>query len=190
MSELVAVRLIDARSRAGFRPRIAAGLSHVTETVPEPVVDSDPFEQGYRQGLADSAEAFAEERNQLIALLAACEALRPEPSESLALHIAEAVETLVRLVAGEVPIDAKLLADRARLAAAMVADADGARTLRLNPDDLALVDTASLPLDVIGDPSVKRGSLRVEDYAGWVEDGVAERLELLREQLGLKEQAE
>ena len=101
MSELVAVRLSDARSSGGFRPRVAAGASQAA-AVAEPVIEpgSDPFEQGYRQGLADAGQAFAEERNQLIALLAACEALRPEPSEGLALHIAEAVETLVRLIAG------------------------------------------------------------------------------------------
>ena len=190
MSELVAVRPSDARSSGGFRPRVAAGVSQTA--VAEPVIEpgSDPFEQGYRQGLADAGQAFAEERNRLIALLAACEALRPEPSEGLALHIAEAVETLVRLIAGEVSIDAGLLAERARVAAKMVAEADGARALHLNPDDLALIDTATLPLPVVGDPSISRGSLRVEDCAGWVEDGVAERLQLLREQLGLKERAE
>lgn len=191
MSELVAVRLSDARSSGGFRPRVAAGASQAA-AVAEPAIEpgSDPFEQGYRQGLADAGQAFAEERNQLIALLAACEALRPEPSEGLALHIAEAVETLVRLIAGEVSIDAGLLAERARVAAEMVAEADGARALHLNPDDLALVESGTLPLPVVGDPSINRGSLRVEDRAGWIEDGVAERLHLLREQLGLKERAE
>jgi flagellar assembly protein FliH len=190
MSELITVRLADARSVAGFRPRFAVVPSDVVPVAAEPAVDSAPFEQGYREGVADAAQASAEERNRLLALLAACEALRPEPSEGLALHIAEAVETLVRLVAGEVSIDVGLLAERARLAAAMVADADGTRTLRLHPDDLAIVDPAALPLAVTGDPSIKRGSLRVEDCAGWVEDGVAERIELLREQLGLKEHAE
>jgi len=34
------------------------------------------------------------------------------------------------------------------------------------------------------------GSVRVEDSAGWVEDGVATHLERLREQLGLKAQVE
>ncbi len=100
--------------------------------------------------------------------------------------IAETVERLVRLTAGELALDTDLLLARARRAATLVADAASAGTLHLHPDDLALLDPSALPLQAIADPGLARGSLRIEDSTGWVEDGVATHLEALREQLGLE----
>lgn len=185
MSELIPVRITDARPMPGFRPLWAAAPAAVTTS--EPVVEAteDRFEEGYRLGFADAEQTFCVERERHAALLAACEIFQPEPSEELALLIAETVEGLVRLAAGEVEIDAGLLLERARRAAALVAAADTARTLYLNPDDLALIDPDALPLVAVPDPDLSRGSLRIEDSAGWVEDGVSIHLDALREQLGL-----
>lgn len=184
MSELVPVRLSDLRPAAGFRP-LWAVASVVAEPAAEPA--EDPFAEGYREGFAEAERSFYEERERIAALLSACEAFQPGPSEELALLIAETVEGLVRLTVGEVEIDVALLLDRARRAAALVAAADGARTIRLHPDDLALIAPGTLPLAAAPDPGLSRGSLRIEDSVGWVEDGVSIHLEALREQLGLSE---
>jgi flagellar assembly protein FliH len=186
------IRLADARPVAGFRPILRGGPGPAAPVLsqPAPHPQEDPFEQGYRKGLEDAGEAFATERSRLGALVQSFEALQSEPSEELALLIAEAVHGLVRTIAGEVAVDPELLAARARKAAALIAEADGARTLHLHPEDIALLDVASLPLVVIPDPAIERGSVRIEDSAGWVEDGVAARLETLREQLGLKAPAQ
>lgn len=185
MSELLSVRIADARPAAGFRPTWLGLRSDIA--TPEPIRQpiEDPFDEGYRQGFAEAELAYSEERKRMTALLAACEALQAEPSEELALLIAETVDGLVRLTVGEVEIDAALLLERSRRAAAVVAVADGARTLRLHPEDLALIEPDALPITAIGDPAIGRGSLRIEDSAGWVEDGVSVHLEALREQLGL-----
>ena len=123
-------------------------------------------------------------------MISASEAFEPEPSEALALLIAESVELLVRLTVGEVLIDKVTLLARAKRAAALVSELDSAQLLHLHPDDLALVGTDSLPLPVVANPSMTRGSLRIEHPTGWIEDGVAVRLDALREQLGLKEPGE
>lgn len=185
MSELLSVRITDARPAAGFRPMWLGLHSEVVTPEPLPEPAEDPFGEGYRQGVAKAELAHSEERRRMSALLAACETLRPEPSEELALLIAETVDVLVRQTVGEVEIDGALLLERCRRAAAVIAVADGDRTLRLHPEDLALFEPAALPITAIGDPDIARGSLRIEDSAGWVEDGVSIHLEALREQLGL-----
>jgi flagellar assembly protein FliH len=192
MSELSPVRLADARPVAGFRPIVRSGPGPAAPVLSQPAPQplEDPFELGYRKGFGDAEEAFEAERSRLGGLVASLEALQAEPSEELALLIAETVHGLVRLIAGEVAVDPELLVARARSAAAIIAKADGARTLHLHPEDIALLDVAALPLVVIPDPGLERGSVRVEDSAGWVEDGVATHLERLREQLGLKAQVE
>lgn len=186
MSDLQTIPLAEARPLPGFRPlwRHVAVSAAVVAPPAEPA--EDPFALGYRQGLADAEQAFAGERAQFAALVAACDALQPEPSEELALLIAETVERLVRLTAGELALDTDLLLMRARRAASLIAEAERAGTLRLHPEDLALLDLSALPLQAVADPGLPRGSLRIEDSTGWVEDGVATHLEALREQLGLE----
>lgn len=188
MSEFQAVPLAHARPVAGFRPmwRSAADSASVAAPIPEPAPEEDLFANGYRQGLSDAEQAFSEERTHMAALVAACAALQPEPSDELALLIAETVERLVRVTAGEVAVDTDLLLKRARRSAALVAEASRAGTIHLHPDDLALLDPTALPLEAVADPEQPRGSLRIADSTGWVEDGVAVHLEALRAQLGLE----
>ena len=190
MSELISVRIADARPVAGFRPLRRALASEVAAPSPDAPPAVHPFDEGYREGQSDAEQSFAAERARYRELIAASEAFQPEPSEALALLIAESVELLVRVTVGEVAIDSATLISRARRAAALVSDLDSARLLHLNPDDLAILDAESLPLPVIADASITPGSLRIEHPTGWIEDGVAVRLDALREQLGLKEHAE
>jgi flagellar assembly protein FliH len=187
MSELqpLRLRIADAYPATGFRQRwpVATQPGAEGETVGEEA--EDLFTAGYRQGFAEAEKGFADERARTARVLAACKALQPEPSEELALLIAETVERLVRCTVGEAAIDAELLLDRARRAASLVAEANGARTLHLNPEDLELLDRNRLPLAVKADPSLSPGCVRIEDSAGWVEDGIATHLDVLRQQLGL-----
>lgn len=189
MSEQMAIRVADARPLAGFRP-FWGSVAQMAVPGPLPEGAMDPYADGYAQGVRDAEQAFAAERARTAELLAACGALRPEPSEELALLIAETVDRLVRITVGEVAIDQTLLNGRARRAAALVAEADAARTLHVHPEDLALIETAALPLALVGDPGLPRGTVRIENSTGWVEDGVSIHLETLREQLGLREGAE
>lgn len=189
MSKLAAIRIMDLRPAPGFRPLRHAAREEVAAADPSLGADDDKnsFEEGYRLGRADADEGFAAERARYRSLIAACECFQPEPSEALALLIAESVEKLVRVTVGEVAIDGEKLIARAKGAAALVAESEGARVIYLNPDDVALVGTQALSLEIVADETLTRGSLRLEHPTGWIEDGVEVHLNALREQLGLKE---
>jgi flagellar assembly protein FliH len=183
MSELTPVRLSDVRPLPGFRPLWPAGR----EAHPAPIGDAplDAYDLGYRAGFDAASASFAEERERLTRLAASCAALSPEPSEELSMLLAEIVDRLVRATVGEVAIDGDRLLERARRAAAVVAAANDARTLHLNPADFDLIDPDALPIPIVADPNVAPGSVRIDDSAGWVEDGISVHLDALTEQLGL-----
>ena len=138
MSDLAAetgfapVRLADAMAQhRGFRPLSFAHAAEASSPAHEPLVEpdeDDPFARGLAEGQRIAEAAYTAERHQLLALLASAEALQDEPSEELAQLIAETVERLVRQIVAEAPIDADWLRAQAETAAAMVADADKART--------------------------------------------------------------
>ena len=67
---------------------------------------------------------------------------------------------------------------------APVAEADKARTLWVNPADAVLLVDAPIALPIESDPSMARGTVRVETSAGWIEHGRAVYLDELRAALG------
>ena len=178
----------DAMARkGGFRP-----LSFAPETpeadveheFSDTVVADDPYALGLAEGQRLAESAYAAERHQLLALLAGTEALQDEPSEELAQLIAETVERLVRQIVESAPIDAAWLQTQAETAAALVAEADKARTLWVHPADAALLVDCPLRLPVEADASMIRGTIRIESSAGWIEHGRAVYLDELRAALG------
>ena len=185
---VVSLAALMAEGR-GFRP-LHFGAPLVAETVPvEPAPAAaepadDPFAQGLAEGQRLAEAAFAVERQQLLAMVAAAEALQDEPSEELAQLIAETVERLVRQIVEAAPIEADWLRAQAETAAAMVAEADKARTLWVNPADAVLLIDAPIALPIESDPSMARGTVRVETSAGWIEHGRAVYLDELRAALG------
>src|SRR3546814_7317360 len=126
--------------RGGFRPLSfvsAPPESEPAEAEPAPAeieAAEDPFALGLAEGQRLAEAAYATERHRLLALLAGAEALQDEPSEELAQLIAETVERLVRQIVDNAPLDAEWLKKQAEVAAAMVAEADKARTLWVHPD--------------------------------------------------------
>ena len=184
------VPLAAAMARGGgFRP--LSFFAHEPEPEPEPELDpaeaalaADPFARGLAEGQRVAEAAFAVERQHLLALIAGAEALQDEPSEELAQLIAETVERLVRQIVEAAPIDAAWLRAQAETAAALVADADKARTLWVHPEDAALLADSPLALPIAADPSMMRGTVRIETSAGWIEHGRAVHLAELRAALG------
>ena len=182
------VSLTEAMARGnGFRPLSFANAAYVAqpaaETFDEPALD-DPFALGLAEGQRLAETAFVAERHQRLALLAGAEALQDEPSEELAQLIAETVERLVRQIVAAAPIDAEWLQAQAETAAAMVADADKARTLWVHPEDAALLADAPLAIAIESDPAMVRGTVRLETSTGWIEHGRAVYLDELRVALG------
>lgn len=187
-AEATAISLAHAMAQnQGFRPLHFGGTAARYMTPVEPAAATeadDPFALGLAEGQRIAETAFTVERGQLLALVAGAEALQDEPSEELAQLIAETVERLVRQIVDTAPIDADWLRTQAETAAAMVAEADKARTLWVNPADAALLVDAPIALPVEADPSMARGTVRIETSAGWIEHGRAVYLNELRAALG------
>jgi flagellar assembly protein FliH len=185
MSEIVRLSLVDIlRPASAFMPFRAEVPG---SGVPRPAapVEPDAYSAGFAAGQRAAADVFATEHAAMAGLLAAANALQPEPSEELAAMIALTVERLVRECVGHAPVDRDWLASRARLAASLVSEADQARTLWLHPDDLALVEGIDLAVVPAADPALERGALRIDCAAGWIEDGRSIHLDALCAELGL-----
>jgi flagellar assembly protein FliH len=145
----------------------------------------DPYQRGYEDGARDAAATFDADRAHFSTLLAQADVLQAEPCDELAVLIAHSVAALVTTLTGQAPIDAAWLTAKAQEAAHLIADCDGARTLRLHPDDMALMDPSATRLTIMPDPAIARGSLRIDGSHGWIEHGRALLLDNLRDQLGM-----
>ncbi len=183
---ILTVALSQACSQdGGFRPRFSLDFA-------APDVQSEkPAEDPYANGLADGQDmaqvAFAVERAQFQALIANAQALQSEPSEELAVLIAETIEQLVRQCVGVSPVDTDHLNAQATRAAKLISECDQARTMWVHPVDLPLIDQNALPIKVMADPASARGSIRIDCSAGWIEHGRPLYLEELRTALGVTE---
>jgi flagellar assembly protein FliH len=187
-AETTAISLAQVMAEArGFRPLHFGGAPAAQAMAAEPAFApeaDDPFALGLAEGQRVAEAAFAVERSQLLALVAGAEALQDEPSEELAQLIAETVERLVSQIVDNAAIDAEWLQAQAETAAAMVAEADKARTLWVNPADAVLLMDAPIALPIEADASMVRGTVRIETSAGWIEHGRAVYLNELRAALG------
>ncbi len=187
MSDPVILPIPIAMAQAqgtGFRPWYALQ----TSAAPLPNPTDDPYARGVVEGQEMAAAAFDLERAQYAALIASADAFQNEPSDELAVLIAETVEILVHQIIGTVEIDRAQLDARARQAASLIAQCDAARTMRVHPDDLLLIGPDMSGLQVIADPDAPRGSIRIDCSAGWIEHGTALYLDELRQQLGRGEE--
>jgi len=143
--------------------------------------------QGYAEGLSEGRRLamidLEEERSALARLAASIEALKPENSDGLAALLADTVKRLVTQIVGEVEINADTLHERVQAIAAMIAEETAPKRLRLHPTDVARLQGATLPLDMVADPMLAPGTIVLDTGSGWVEDGPHVRLEKLRAQL-------
>jgi flagellar assembly protein FliH len=146
-------------------------------------VRAEAFARGWEEGRRTAELEFAAERDAVATLAEALEVLQPEPSNALALVLAEAVERLVRQIVGTSEIDPKLLVARAEAAAALITEEMAPARLRLHPEDAVIIERAQLPVMIVPDATLARGSLILETGEGWIEDGPAIRLERLRAEL-------
>ncbi len=166
---------------------LAAGVMRHAE--PEPPVDvaavtAAAYADGFAAGRATIEAELAPEREALVQLAESLKVMRPDPSAPLALLLVEAVDHMVRQVVGEVEVDATLLLARAQAAAELIVEQTKPSTLRLHPDDFARLEGAVLPVPMVADPAVACGDVVLETAEGWIEDGVAARLDAVRTALG------
>lgn len=184
-------RLTAGATSAPFRPwpateDEASAADEIQDDEPEvsppdaAELRAEGFAEGLEHGTRTAMLELSAEREAIKQLARSLEALRPEPTTALAALLAETVERLVREIAGNVEIDPVLLVKRAAAAASLIGDEFEPSRLLVNADDLPLLADANLPVLLVADPSLPRGSIRLESATGWVEDGTAVRLDRLR----------
>jgi len=178
LSDVRQVAPLTALSQsAGFRPLARFGQRASPEPLPD---EADPqvelIAQAHAQGFAEGrAEAEAEAQAALAAhgqLSLAFQRLDQAMEEELRLALRETVARLCEGVLAPLSLDEAALLARIEKAVAMLARAYDERTIRLNPEDIALLsDQLNAEWSVLPDPSLPRGTLRVESTEGGVEDG-------------------
>jgi len=165
-----------------------ADVDHAHEHDVEPEIEVVDIEavraaaiaQGFAAGIEAGRREADKEREAIKQLAAGLETLRPEPVEGLGAMIAATVERLLHEVMGEVQAAPEALVERACAAAALIGEEARPAVLKLNPADLARIDSAALPVEAVGDDSLAPGELRLETASGCIEDGPSVRLERLR----------
>ena len=146
-------------------------------------VQAEAYAKGYDEARHTVEQEYVAERAAIARLVETLEVLRPEPTNALALLLAETVDRLVREIIGSVEIDSNLLLARARTAAELIGEHVEPSKLIVHPDDLALLEPANLQIDLAADPALPRGTVILETGHGWIEDGPAVRLERMRVEL-------
>lgn len=182
------VSLVEALGQpVGFRPSArfggASGLppSHRELAIAEPDLH-DPIADAYARGYAEGhVQASEEAEGRAAAIEAVREALSLSfarldavMEEDLRHRLRDTVAALCEAALAPLAIDAAALTQRIGRAVAMLARADDERVVRLHPADIELV-SARLSADwqVVPDPKLERGTVRVEGTMGGVEDGPA-----------------
>ena len=139
------------------------------------------FAEGKAAGLAEAAANDGRDRALIEAITAELRTSAQIDRERLAAQLRQTVMLLVSRLVGEAGVSGELLAKRIAAATEMLADDAESALLRVNPDDLALLE-GHLPKTTFaaGDATVERGSFVLESASTIVEDGP----DLWLEQLG------
>lgn len=132
--------------------------------------------EGFAEGMA-AAERMAAERGEadaqaLARIAAGLEAMSGFDRDALASRLRQTVMFLVSRLTGEAGVSAELLTRRIEAAVALLADSAEIAVLKLNPEDLPLVDS-QLPANVAAaeDAEIERGGFRIETRTTSIEDG-------------------
>jgi len=139
------------------------------------------FAEGKAAGFAEAADNGLRDRALIEAITAELRRSSQIDRERLAAQLRQTVMLLVSRLVGEAGVSGELLGKRIAAATEMLADDAESALLRVNPDDLALLE-GHLPKTVFaaGDAAVERGSFVLESSSTIVEDGP----DLWLEQLG------
>lgn len=158
----------------------AESHTHSQSHAPAPAESEDPlaaaFAEGYAAGAADAdaraaqqAAAGAAAREGLELAVARLDAdLETELRQRLRDTVAALCETAIAPLA----LDEDALMRRIERAVSLLSRVDDERVIRLHPDDVTLLGPRfAADWQVLPDPSMTRGALRVETPTGGVEDG-------------------
>lgn len=134
------------------------------------------FAEGYAAGVAEAQARAAEQAAANAAardgLALSLVRLDAEFEEQLRQRLRDTVAALCEAAIAPLALDEDALLRRIEKAVSMLTRADDERVIRLHPADLALLSPRfATDWQVMPDPALERGALRVETASGGVEDG-------------------
>ncbi|MBV1690686.1 flagellar assembly protein FliH [Novosphingobium sp. G106] len=147
--------------------------------MPEPEPE-DPLAMAFAEGYATgAAEAQAQADERTLADAAAREGLTlsfakldRDLEEELRQRLRDTVAALCEAAIAPLALDQDALLRRVERAVSLLARADDERVVRLHPDDIVLLsERFAADWQVVPDPLLERGALRVESANGGIEDG-------------------
>lgn len=178
----------DPRFSGLFR-NPAAEAAAAAAAAPEPDPVAEAYRKGFEEGRAE-AEAHAAERErereaQRQAIELAFARFDAASAEALRERLRQTVLALCEEAVLPLAIDPEGLAARVKKAVAMLQRVQDERRVLLHPDDIALVrDRLPADLELVPDPAVERGALRIDSEDGGIEDGPKQWRRILAEAFG------
>ena len=156
----------------------------MTRTVPIQPTDLPPPRGHYSPGLRAGPWLFVS--GQVPLRQDGTLLLDRDLAETLSQRLRDTVAALCETALAPMALDEDALFARIERAVGMFSRADDERTIRLNPDDLTLISPRlAEDWQIVPDPALPRGALRVETASGGVEDGPAEWRRAIAEAMAL-----
>jgi flagellar assembly protein FliH len=180
-----------ASPSTGFRSDSRFAVSRPTSLPQAPA--EDPLARAYAEGFAagtetaraEAAETAQRESDAREKLALAFARLDADLAEDLRQRLRDTVARLCETALAPLALDGDALLARIDRALALFARAEDERTIRLHPQDIALLSPRfATDWSVVPDPALERGALRVEAGNGGVEDGPAQWRLAIAEALG------
>ncbi len=133
---------------------------------------AESFAEGFAAGERIAGESLAEDKSAVAAMLTALKEGGAPDREALAHLLHRTVTTIVARLIGDHGVPAEVMADRIGAAAEMLGDATEPASVRLNPNDIAmLAPLLGETVSTIADPAMARGAYRLETRSTLIEDG-------------------
>lgn len=177
-------------ARGGFAPtdrfdRRTSGIANSRETEAQTAL-AEAYAQGEAAGRAAARDDLAREDHARQGLKLSVQRLDGQLREQFEERVAETVVALCESVLAPMAIDREALQRRCVDAACMVGEGITDATLRLHPDDEALLDRDfAATWHILLDPDLERGTVMFDMAEGAVRDGPGEWRMALREAMGL-----
>lgn len=176
-------------ARSGFAEDLQFGSPTAVASLEQQAADdalARAFAEGVAQGKALAQEDFAGQGQAHGALTLSMAQLDEAMQQQLAQRLAETVAALCEAALAPLALDREALERRCVRAAGMVGDGIIDASLRLHPDDIALLDRDfASTWHIAPDPALERGTVVFDMVEGAVVDGPGEWHAALREALGL-----
>ncbi len=179
MGDPVPLPLASLGATTGFRTdtrfALAPGPPHAAPQDPLALAWAEGFAAGANEARAQAQDQACRDAVAREALTLAFTRLDAELAETLRQRLHDTVAALCQAALAPLALNEDALLRRIERATAMFARADDERVIRLHPDDLALISARiGEDWEILPDPALERGALRVETASGGAEDGPAQ----------------